>query len=329
MKTFIILMGLGALVLIALGLFFVFPIGFVAVPFLVIPGFAIYSLYRFFDENQGTYKRRGVSTSAATNLVTGFDDGKIDKPAVDVYANGHWSEGSTFSGELKERIENFLEQFPSDSNCTVKLSRFGARWLIRFTINSVQTRFTALGLSKDLNTAVASAERQLVDQLEIWRKDRFANSKWMKNVESRVLTTISESVGRPVRVLIVDDDVDAALLIDSVFREKGCETRLALTVQEAREMIARMDSDIVVLDWRLSKDVNADSVLTESIAKLEAKQENVDIIVPKVVTYSNLNDSEIQFPESKFFDHVGHWKKPINYSELSNKTKGVIEAASF
>lgn len=325
-------------ILAAVGLFLVIPMTVVVVPFLIIPAFVLYVMYRYFDEKQDTYTKFGAfqkksNKQSRRNLKQGQSVMKENQTTEvrSSFENGEWHAGREVPIEFRERIENLFEKFPSDAVSTLKISRFGERWLLRAMITSVHAKFTAIGVSAEMKEAIDSIETQLMSQLEHWRKGRFSETRWMKNVEAQFLSQIAEdfSAEGPTQVLIVDDDIDAALLVDSVFRKKGCETRLALTVQEARQMIAQMQADLIILDWKLSRDVNADQVLEESIAKFEAKHDVGVRKHPKVVTFSSLSGSEIHFPQSKFFEHVDHWKKPINYTDLTNKSSGVLAVAAF
>ncbi len=40
---------------------------------------------------------------------------------------------------------------------------------------------------------------------------------------------------------------------------------------------------------------------------------------PKIITHSVLDKADILFPETKYFQHIDHWKKPIQFSELATR----------
>ncbi|HUX86778.1 MAG TPA: response regulator, partial [Chloroflexota bacterium] len=62
------------------------------------------------------------------------------------------------------------------------------------------------------------------------------------------LERVLHSVGRPPRVLIVEDDVDLARVMTTTFGRHGIETIHAQTSQEAIQLSQESDPDLLVLD---------------------------------------------------------------------------------
>jgi DNA-binding NtrC family response regulator len=57
---------------------------------------------------------------------------------------------------------------------------------------------------------------------------------------------------RPLRVLVVDDDPDIALMLDVVVRAQGCDlTGTAADADEARVIDLRDHADVAVLDYAM------------------------------------------------------------------------------
>jgi CheY-like chemotaxis protein len=137
---------------------------------------------------------------------------------------------------------------------------------------------------------------------------------------------------KPVHVLVVDDDVDSALLVLSIFKQFGCHTTCALNPSEAKKRISSGLADIIILDWKLSDTVMADIVLQESIqfidrfAPLRNRMRNHKA---KIISYSSLRDKDVQLPLNQYFEHVDHWQKPISRSGLIHNTAFLLQDMGF
>jgi CheY-like chemotaxis protein len=150
--------------------------------------------------------------------------------------------------------------------------------------------------------------------------------------ELRDLDFIPSHFGRHPKVLIVDDDIDLTTIMSSVFRNLGCETAVANTPKDVHRMMTYNKPDFIVLDWMLSKKVTANQVVNRAIHlvdSVEKLQMNFKSEHPKVITYSVLDSSEISFPKSDYFEHLEHWQKPIQLSELTARTSEMLASYGF
>jgi CheY-like chemotaxis protein len=146
---------------------------------------------------------------------------------------------------------------------------------------------------------------------------------------SPLYSTIADFIPRRnTNVLIVDDDVDAALLVASIFWQFGCNTAFALDQHEAQRRIIDGKADIIILDWKLGEQAQADHVLRQSIKtinKYMSLRERLTQHKAKIVSYSTLTDSAIHLPESHFFEHLDHWQKPMGHRDLIRRTQGLLK----
>ncbi|HVJ09736.1 MAG TPA: response regulator [Acidisarcina sp.] len=87
-------------------------------------------------------------------------------------------------------------------------------------------------------------------------------------------SSVSEqSIGKPIRVLLLDDDVDNLLLRSAILRKYGYLTETASTIEEAEAMLDCID--IAVLDYHLG----AGKFGTEVAAELRDRRPEVPIII--------------------------------------------------
>jgi CheY-like chemotaxis protein len=133
-------------------------------------------------------------------------------------------------------------------------------------------------------------------------------------------------------VLIVDDDVDSAILVESIFRQFGCETTYALDSVEAKKQIISGKADIIILDWVLNEKTRADQVLLQSIKfieKFNSLKKHLQNHKIKIISYSSLNENELELPKSLYFEHFDHWQKPIGRTDLIHKTSALMNTFNF
>ncbi len=128
------------------------------------------------------------------------------------------------------------------------------------------------------------------------------------------------------RILIVDDDTDSALLVESVFAHLGCPTLCAHTAIDAEKDICTLKADLIILDWRIDDQTDARSI-TEHCEKILAKYgaHRNGRKKMQIVTYSSLGAEEISYLRSEHFEHVDHWQKPIDPADLLKRSLGVLE----
>ena len=131
-----------------------------------------------------------------------------------------------------------------------------------------------------------------------------------------------------LQVLIVDDDVDAAVLVDSIFHECGCNTVHALDGQEAQRLISAGKIDLIILDWHLGENLTADQVIARTsvfIHKFDSLENKFKNHKPKIISYSSEPSTVIRLPESQYFEHIGHWQKPMKRPELIHRAITLLE----
>lgn len=134
---------------------------------------------------------------------------------------------------------------------------------------------------------------------------------------------------KPINVLVVEDDIDSAILVDSLFRNLGCQTTCAVDPFEAKKFMVNHKADIIILDWQLGNNIMADDLLFYSIKtlnKFSNSQYNPDAHKIKIVSYSSLPAGAIYVPKSPYYVHVDHWQKPINRFELIRRTTELLQS---
>ncbi|MCB1179474.1 MAG: hypothetical protein KDK36_17975, partial [Leptospiraceae bacterium] len=142
----------------------------------------------------------------------------------------------------------------------------------------------------------------------------------------------SEQVNRnKANVLVVDDDVDSLIPIEQTLQNLSCTTYYAIDSKDASRKLLSDKLDLVILDWMVCDDTGA-KIIENSIKKIERFNDLKEKIVlkkPKIITYSSLNEDKVKIPKSDYFEHVGHWTKPMNYKEIVQKASYVLKELGF
>ena len=102
----------------------------------------------------------------------------------------------------------------------------------------------------------------------------------------RSVDASDQAIAEPIRVLLLDDDVDSLLLRSTILRKYGYLTETASTIEEAEEMLDRID--IAVLDYHLG----AGKFGTEVAADLRERRPEVPIIILSATLERHFGGSE-------------------------------------
>ncbi len=118
------------------------------------------------------------------------------------------------------------------------------------------------------------------------------------------------------KVLIVDDDPDVRLMVQTIMNIEGYETQLAVDGQDFLDKVAQFNPDVVTLDVMMPG-LNT----WEILSRLHEMQVNPKVILLTIVRYSN---SECQ----KLFEMgnvVEYIQKPFDIDDLKNAVRQAVE----
>jgi len=135
------------------------------------------------------------------------------------------------------------------------------------------------------------------------------------------------------KVLIVDDDPEAANLVQHIFQKAGYSTMVTGNVKDAKKRMLFEDIDIIILDWNLGVNESGGQVLSETARQMRNRSmfgKEFQTKPPRIVTYSSMDLSEIDVPQSEFYIHIDHWNKTsMSYSEMGTRTAELMEKRVF
>lgn len=131
--------------------------------------------------------------------------------------------------------------------------------------------------------------------------------------------TIGSTVGEHPRVLIIDDDPEAIIMVEQGFRIAGFHTTCAISLEDASQKIADRPVDLIVLDWMLDRGTGNDAI-TNCIKEIATRYCPVKRV--PVLIHSGISENNIKLRESPIFVQVGYWQKPMRPS-------AILEGAKF
>jgi hypothetical protein len=221
-------------------------------------------------------------------------------------------------------IPEIVEKLPYRSWHKSAFQKEGGLWRFLFDCNHTGGSITAAGLGHTPREAFALAKHTVLRQLSDWHKNRFDEG-------SSSQAPPSPAYG--LKALIVDDDVDLALSMQSALSQMGFRTEVAFGYEDLHRKIVSCDADFIFLDWKLNGGVNAGQVVEKAIRLIETfgdLREKFNLQRPRIVTYSALERAEIALPAagSRYFTHFDHWQKPLQFHEVVERASNLLTTAA-
>ena len=266
-------------------------------------------------------------------------------------------------------LPELTDSMPSNGSATQSFTAVGTdQWLYRFHFKSVAAEFNAIGIGHEPKEAFAVAKQVLQRQIREWHIVRQTDQNYVGEANTELLQNLPDVSGfhesrelanhigaataennlqtivqadrnlmeagkvQAPTVLIVEDDPDVALATESIFKQLGCKTILSDGHDGASHKMSFQDVDFIVLDWMLGDNLSADQLVKKSTRIIDAYKDlrsKFHNQHAKVITYSALDRSKVHLPDSEYFDHLDHWQKPVNYTELTKRASDLLVANGY
>lgn len=324
------------------------PVMFLVLPVMVMP-LLVYGYTQVYRQN---YKMltddlpldiTPFSTTAIASIKNEWQASSVDQDSVIIESDASDSAKAQITDITARQLQELTDAMPSNGSATQHFTAFGAdHWIYRFHFKSVCAEFNAVGIGSQPSEAFAVARQVLEKQIREWHIARnndedyigVPNTDILQNLRKKqnLKTALQPNYKHIPTVLIVEDDVDVANATESIFRQLGCKTILSDGHDGASHKMSFQDVDFIVLDWMLGNDLSGDELVKKSnriINSFKDLKSRFQQQHAKVITYSALDKSKIHLPESDYFDHLDHWKKPINYTELARRASDLLVANGY
>ncbi len=248
---------------------------------------------------------------------------------------------------MEYAIGEILKVAPYDSHIDAVVSKERTSYLMTINIFYPEGKFTSVAQNSDLKKTVTQGTADIFTQVRGWWKSRFSQkdkeasrTDWAGDFHrgdmgqfaeefqpATNFTSGSPSPGqqdkKPLRVLVVDDDVESVTPLELCLEKLGCETFIVNNGYEAIHEMISSDRvyDVVILDWNMpgmnggQALINAQKVIIHAPTAVSHWDEEK---LP-IITYSSKARNEIEIPNCAGFEHIGHWEKPISFLQLLNQ----------
>lgn len=327
------------------------PMVFLLAPLIALP-ILIYSYqwlkkYRFkmFEAHMPPQYADGAGLS---ENVIAMHPGKAVQSFREINDDEGLTSAKTPAQEHQEQIENITailapqitDFMPSDGSVVQHFTPLAhGQWIYRFHFKSAMAEFNAVGIGAEPIEAFSVAKQILQKQTREWHAAReldlpyvgTSNGDLIQNSTPQIsLKTVAHK--HTPTVLIIEDDMDIAAAMESIFKQLGCKTIVSDGHDGASHKMSFQNVDFVVLDWILGENTYADQLVKKSARIIDSfddlktrfKDHNV-----KVITYSALDHSKVKLPENQYFEHLDHWQKPVRYDELAARASDLLIANGF
>jgi len=105
------------------------------------------------------------------------------------------------------------------------------------------------------------------------------------------------------RILIIDDELDICLLLQSYLRSQSFDTYYEQNLKSGLSALSKLEPAVLILDNNLP-----DGLGIDSITEIKAKFPNLKLLI--VSAYSSLKNKAIEYGADAFIS------KPFNYASI-------------
>ncbi len=235
-------------------------------------------------------------------------------------------------GELTIRIQSELAPYLKNSVIKIDLNHENHIWTADVVIDS--TRGFKASRRKDQN--IQDLFENVISDLRI----QFALTEMHRKTEmflfdqqqeyDHYTETLSNSpfqAPETLRVLVVEDDPTALLILEKSMKSMGCEVDLMNDPEKAVMKMADNHYDLVILDWCLPY-MNGHDFLKKADEKLHFKnQGNLTTKAVPLVICSSKKSDEINLPLVSNFIFCQYWNKQLPFSTVISSIETAIKSA--
>ena len=329
------------------------PILFLAIPVLVMP----ILMYFYTEVYKQKYKllaedaifdsaylsKNAVAVQNRSVISRQSNQFSLDRHPVIIEEDASIAAQEQIADITARQLPELTDAMPSNGSATQHFTALGPdSWIYRFHYKSVAAEFNAIGIGPQPKDAFAVARQDLEKQIHQWHIAREKDEEYLGTADAEVLqkfkqsqnlkTLVQMDLKHAPTVLIVEDDLDVAAATESIFKQLGCKTIVSDGHDGASHKMSFQDVDFIVLDWILGDNLSADELVKKSTRIIDAFKDlrtRFQNQHAKVITYSALDKSKVQLPDNEYFDHLDHWQKPLNYSDLVRRASKLLAANGY
>ena len=242
------------------------------------------------------------------------------------------SENLELTSLIKNRIHSELGQYLKNSIIKIDIQHFNNTWHANVVIDS-NRGFKASRRKEnkveDLIQNVISDLRIQFELTEPHRRHEIFLFDHQREYDHFTETLHASPFDAPanLKVLVIEDDPTALLILERSMKSKGCHVDLVKDPEMALDKVKYQDYDLVILDWCLPY-MDGYEFLKQA-DKIIAKR-NQGVFGAKsipLVICSSKNSEEINLPLVSNFLFCEYWNKKLPFSTVISSIEAAIKSA--
>lgn len=234
--------------------------------------------------------------------------------------------------KIESRIHTELSPYLKNSSINIDLRRHGDVWHANVVIDS--SRGFKASRRKDTNIEdlienVISDLRIQFELTDMHRRHEIFLFDHQREYDHFTETLSASPFETPInlKVLVIEDDPTALLILDRSMKSMGCSVELVNDPETALDKVKQHEYDLVILDWCLPY-MDGHQFLKKADQVLQEKnRENFGTKSIPLVICSSKNSDEIHLPLVSNFLFCQYWNKTLPFSTVISSIEAAIKSA--
>lgn len=233
---------------------------------------------------------------------------------------------------IESHIQTELAPYLGDSVIKIDLNNNEESWVADVVIDSNR----GLKASRRKNSSIQELVQQVIDDLKFQFEMVSSGAKneiflFDQQQEydhyTETLSSYTTSADEKLKVLVIEDDPTARLILDKSLQSFGCQVELVSDPEVAIEKVTSKKYDLVILDWCLPY-MTGHEFLKQADAKLSVKNTgNTSLKSIPLVICSSKRESEINLPLVSNFLFCQYWNKQLPFSTVISSIENAVTNA--
>jgi CheY-like chemotaxis protein len=239
---------------------------------------------------------------------------------------------SRLVADIENRIQSELGSYLKNSVIRIDLRDQGDLWYADVVIDSSRGFKASRRKDSDLQDLIENVISDLRIQFELTdhhRRHEIFLFDHQREYDHFTETLSASPFENPVqlKVLVVEDDPTALLILEKSMNAIGCQVDLLSDPEMAIEKVKQQDYDLVILDWCLPY-MNGHDFLKKADKELGSQnQGNFAAKSIPLVICSSKNADEIHLPLVSNFLFCQYWNKTLPFSTVISSIESAIKSA--
>lgn len=236
------------------------------------------------------------------------------------------------TSKIENRIQNELNPYLKNSIIKIDLKNISNIWFADVVIDSSRGFKASRRKDNNLDALIENIISDLRIQFELTDSHRrheiflFDHQREYDHFTETLSASPLETPAH-LKVLVIEDDPTALLILEKSMRSMGCQVDLVNDPEKALDQVQEQDYDLVILDWCLPY-MDGHEFLKKANDLLSQKNRgNFGAKSIPLVICSSKNSDEINLPLVSNFLFCQYWNKALPFSTVISSIESAIKSA--